>query len=355
MTPQHGDKPATAQDVAELAGASRTAVSFVLNGKEEGNVSAATRERILAAASELNYSPHPVARSLRTQRTHLIGIVTDAIASSPFAGQLLDGASQLAGERGYLAAVFDSGGRVDRELEAAQEFRRRRVDGLVYASMGLREVADVPTAGLPVVLANCFSADAGLPSVIPAEREAGTAAAQLLVDFGHREIATITGDIAIAGRWRHEGFATRLAEQGCTPEVLSLGKRNWTIDEGFWAATALLDRAAVKRPTAVFCVTDRVAAGALLASARLGLRVPEDVSILGFDDQEELAANLVPALTTFALPHRQMGETAVAMLVDRLTGGTVPATPTLLPSPAVLRESVAAPARKRSGSTARRR
>lgn len=347
MTPQDRGKPATAQDVADLAGASRTAVSFVLNGKEQGNVSAATRERILAAAAELNYSPHPGARSLRTQRTHLIGVITDAIASSPFAGQLLDGASQLAGERGYLAAVFDSGGRADRELAAAQEFRRRRVDGLVYASMGLREVSDVPRVGLPTVLANCFMAESTMPTVIPAEREAGAAAAQLLLDFGHREIATITGDIAIAGPQRHEGFVGRLAEHGCRPEVGWLRDRNWTIDEGYRAATALLDRVAADRPTAVFCVTDRIAAGALLASARLGLRVPADVSILGFDDQEELAANLVPALTTFALPHRQMGEMAVAMLVDLVGGVTEVPAHQRLPSPLVMRDSVAAPARGR--------
>lgn len=342
-------RPATAQDVADLAETSRTAVSFVLNGKGEGNVSAATRERILAAASELDYSPHPGARSLRTSRTHLIGVVTDAIASSPFAGQLLDGASQLAREHGYLVAVFDSGGRTERELEAAQEFRRRRVDGLVYASMGLREVADVPDAGLPTVLANCFASDAALPSVIPAEREAGAAAAQLLLDHGHRAIATITGDIAIAGPWRHEGFTARLADHGRTPEVCSVGMRNWTIDEGYRSAGTLLDRPVARRPTAIFCVTDRVAAGALLAAARLGLRVPGDVSILGFDDQEELAANLVPALTTFALPHRQMGEAAIKLLVDQLAGLTTPATPLLLPSPLVLRESVAAPARARRG------
>ena len=340
---QHFEKPATAQDVADLAGASRTAVSFVLNGKEHGNVSAATRARILAAAEELNYSPHPGARSLRTQRTHLIGVITDQIASSPFAGRLLDGASQLAGERGYLAAVFDSGGRVDRELEAAQEFRRRRVDGLIYASMGLREVTEIPAVGLPTVLANCFASDDALPSVIPDEPAAGAAAAQLLLDHGHRQIATITGDIVIAGPWRHEGFTARLADHGCAPEVFSLKQRGWTIDEGFRAATTLLDRPERHRPTAIFCVTDRVAAGALLAAARLGLSVPLDVSILGFDDQEELAANLVPALTTFALPHREMGQRAMALLADQLAGVTPSSAQVLLPSPAVHRESVAGP------------
>lgn len=348
MTSQRAERPATAQDVADLAGTSRTAVSFVLNGKGLGNVSAATRERVLAAAEKLNYSPHPGARSMRTQRTHLIGVITDAIASSPFAGQLLQGASHTARARGYLVAVFDSAGRADQEFEAAQEFRRRRVDGLVYASMGLREVTEVPEAGLPTVLANCFSADADLPSVIPAEREAGAAAAQVLLDHGHTAIATITGDTAIAGPLRHEGFLARLAEHGVTPEVHELYDRNWTIDEGFRAATTLLDRPAVDRPTAIFCVTDRVAAGALLAAARLGQRVPADVSILGFDDQEELAANLVPALTTFALPHRQMGEVAITMLIDRLAGGVrPPTTRLLLPSPLVLRDSVGAPVRRR--------
>ncbi|HWC24387.1 MAG TPA: LacI family DNA-binding transcriptional regulator [Flexivirga sp.] len=347
MAAKHRGKPATAQDVADLAETSRTAVSFVLNGKEDGNVSAATRERILRAAAELNYSPHPGARSLRTQRTHLIGVITDSIASSPFAGQLLDGASQLARRHGFLVAVYDTGGHADRELEGAQEFRRRRVDGLIYASMGLRQISDVLAVGLPTVLANCFAPDTDLPSVIPAEREAGAAAAAVLLDHGHRAIATINGDTAIAGPLRHEGFVGHLAEHDCVPEVQSLGGRDWTIDEGFRAATALLNRPPADRPTAIFCVTDRVAAGALLAATRLGLGIPDDVSILGFDDQEELAANLVPALTTFALPHRQMGEAAVAMLIDQLAGVTLSSRPTLLPSPLVLRESVAAPPRRR--------
>ncbi|RNI25276.1 LacI family DNA-binding transcriptional regulator [Flexivirga caeni] len=346
MASQHRAKPATAQDVADLAGSSRTAVSFVLNNKAQGNVSEATRERILKAAAELDYRPHPVAQSLRTQRTHLIGVITDAIASSPFAGQLISGATELALQQGYLAAVFDSNGQPEAERRAAREFRRRRVDGLIYASMTLREVSDVPDAGLPTVLANCFTADDRLASLIPDEDSAGAAAAELLVSLGHRRIAMISGGRAIAGRMRQTAFVERLAASGQRPAVRVL-PGEWTIDAGYDAAIPVLDVSRATRPTALFCVNDRVAAGALLAATRLGLRVPAELSILGFDDQEELAGNLVPALTTFALPHRSMGICAMETLIAQLAARTQDEDPTdraprrrLLESVLVRRESV---------------
>lgn len=361
-----GERPATAQDVADLAGTSRTAVSFVLNGKADGNVAADVQDRVRAAAQQLNYSPHPGARSLRTQRTHLIGIVTDTIASSPFAGRLIAGASRCALENGYLAAVFDSHQRPEVEARAAQEFRTRRVDGLIYASMNLREVSDVARAGLPTVLANCFMPGDELESVIPDEITAGAEAADVLLSFGHRRIATITGvtnaagEPDVAGEWRTTAFKERLATADVSPSV-SLVPGDWSIDAGYHAAVRLLDVVADARPTAVFCINDRIAAGTMLAAARLGLAVPGDLSILGFDDQEDLAANLVPSLTTFALPHTEMGVAAMLRLITLVTAaapskttsgasdsqtGTVEHLPRrrLLPSRLVARDSVGPPA-----------
>nr|WP_281358864.1 substrate-binding domain-containing protein [Flexivirga aerilata] len=276
-------------------------------------------------------------------------MITDSIASSPFAGQLLGGATDRARERGHLVAVFDSGERPALEEQAAEEFAGRRVDGLIYASMGLREVASVPDVGLPTVLANCFDARGELPSVIPAEEEAGATAARCLLDMGHRQIGVITGDLVVAGPRRLAGFTKTLAESGVKPVAVQELRGGWTIDAGFHATRAMLTRAdgqlRQRRPTAIFCVNDRVAAGALLAAAGLGLAVPADLSILGFDDQEELAANLVPSLSTLALPHREMGRQAVDLLLDVVEQPDAPVTPTLreLPSPLVWRESVAAP------------
>jgi LacI family transcriptional regulator len=338
MAKKASGKEPTAQDVADLAGVSRTAVSFVVNNKAEGSVSDQTRQRILEAASKLGYQPNPVARSLRIQRTHMIGLVTDRIASSPFAGQLLSGATERALQGRHLVAVFDSAGNPDRERDAAKEFRRRRVDGLIYAAVAVRELAQIPDVGLPTVLANCFVADDRLPAIIPDDKQAGIDAAEFLIGVGHRRIAMITGDDAIAGPWRRQGFEDRLAEDGCQTKIFRLPDQ-WTIDAGYHAASRLLgDRR--RAPTAVFCVNDRVAAGALLAAARLGLAVPGDVSILGFDDQEELAPNLVPALTTFALPHRSMGEAAVDLLLARLGEVGVEPMRHRLPCPLVIRQSV---------------
>ena len=342
-----------AADVARLAGVSRTAVSFVLNGRAGGNIAPATAERVRAAAQELGYSPDRVAQSLRLQRTHVVGLVTDEIASSPFAGRLLSGAVDRAAESGYVLVLFDSQGRVEREQEAIEEFSRRRVDGLVYAAMHLREATHLPTTTLPLVLANCLDPTGRHSSTTPDNVGAGAQAARHLLGLGHRRILMLGGPDDIAGEQRRDGFRSAALEVGLGAEqapVINLG-RVWTIDVGYAGAMSVFtdERGEVlpadERPTGVFAVNDRVALGALLALCRLGLDVPRDVSIVGFDDQEQLAAHVVPALTTFALPHRQMGETAVDRLLARLIRSREPAREgtLLLPCALVERESTAPP------------
>jgi LacI family transcriptional regulator len=311
-------REATAADVAARAGVSRTAVSFVLNDKASGNIAPDTRDRILGAAAELGYTPHPVARSLRTRRTQVIGMITDAIASSPFAGRILSGATDRARERGHLVAVFDTQSRPELEVEAAAELRRRRVDGLLYASMGLTALEDLPDFRLPTSLANCWLPDDRCPAVIPDEIRAGEVAADHLLALGHRKIGVITGSINPAGPMRLKGFRARLAADGLKPVVVERLRTHWTIDAGYAATVRILERA--ERPTAIFCVVDRVAVGAVLAAARHGLDVPGDLSIMGFDDQEEVASKMVPGLSTMALPHREMGEHAVDRLLDQVEG-----------------------------------
>lgn len=330
--------------MAARAGVSRTAVSFVLNGNDAGNVSTPTRDRILAAAAELGYTPNLVASSLRRQSTRQVGIITDAIATSPFAGRLLRGAMERAGERGFMVSLFDTAERPERETTAAQELQRRRADGMLYAAMGLRELAHVPDVGLPVVLANCFVPGDGVPCVIPDEQLAGRAAGQHLLSCGHRRITMLGGTPpAVAGPLRAEGFRAAMDAAGLPASQTPVVTAGWTIDAGYAAACRVLD--AGDRPTAVFAVNDRVAVGVLLAAARLGLSVPGDLSVVGFDDQEELAANVVPALTTLALPHHQMGERAMDILLDLHAEALEPDRPRrqLLDCPLVVRDSVSPP------------
>lgn len=342
VSPSRPSRP-KAVDVARRAGVSITAVSFVLNGNDAGNIAPSTRDRILAAAAELGYVPDPVARSMRSRRSHVLGLVTDSIASSPFAGRLLTGAMDAAAERGYVVVAYDSQDHRDREQLAVDELLRRKVDGIVYATMGLREMTALPSTTLPMVLANCTAPGTPYLSVIPDETQAMKTAAEYLVGLGHRRITMLSGpgaggpgrgagrsgvpgdryhDGNMAGPIRSRAFRAALRRLGIQPpEVITAG---WTIDAGYAGAIRALGadngraKARTDRPSAIFAVTDRVATGVLLATASLGLRVPRDLSVMGMDDQEQLAAHVVPALTTLALPHRAMGNRAVTALLDQI-------------------------------------
>ncbi|MDN3029142.1 LacI family DNA-binding transcriptional regulator [Streptomyces sp. S.PB5] len=337
-----GTRP-TSKDVARLAGVSHTAVSFVFNGRAEGNLSPATQERIRQAAARLGYRPDPVARGLRRRRTAVIGLVTDEIASSPFAGRLLRGAMETAWDSEHLVLTIDSGGDLAKEDAAVAELLDRRVDGIIYAAMSLRRVR-VPE-GLHrthSVLANCVPEDDSLPAVIPAERAGGRTAARLLLDEGHRRVAMIGGQDDIASAERLRGFRDALRAEGITVPKDHVLRTGGEISGGYEGALRILEGASPdQRPTGVFCYNDRVAAGVLHAATRLGIAVPEQLSVVGYDDQEHMAAHLTPALTTVALPHRAMGEAAARLLLDSIdTGRTPPATVRRLACPVISRASV---------------
>ncbi|MFE7174209.1 LacI family DNA-binding transcriptional regulator [Streptomyces sp. NPDC057616] len=333
----------TSRDVARLAGVSHTAVSFVFNGRAEGNLSPATQERIRQAAARLGYRPDPVARGLRRRRTAVIGLVTDEIASTPFAGRLLRGAMETAWDNDHLVLTVDSGGDPAKEDAAVAELLDRRVDGIIYAAMSLRRVR-VPE-GLHrthSVLANCLPEDDSLPAVIPAERAGGRTAARLLLEQGHRRVAVIGGQDDIASVERLRGFRDALRAEGITVPKDRVLRTGGEISGGYDGATRVLGTTpADRRPTGIFCYNDRVAAGVLHAATRLGIEVPGDLSVVGYDDQEHMAEFLTPPLTTVALPHRAMGEAAARLLLDSIeTGRTPPAATRRIACPVISRASV---------------
>jgi LacI family transcriptional regulator len=341
-------RKATSQDVADLAGVSRSAVSLVLNGRGQGNISAENQAAILAAARELSYTPNSVALTLRTRRSSTIGVVTDSIATSAFAGRLLQGASERAAAHGYLLLVIDTQNDRDQEERAFDTLRNRQVDGFIYAAMSLKPYE--PTASLTsptAVLANCFDPAERVPSFIPDETLGSRVATRHLIEHGHRDVVMLTGTAdVIASGLREQGFAEALAEAGLSvPTPVPAG---WDIDKGYAAAMHVLTTYD-PRPTAIFCVNDRAAIGVVLAAATLGLTVPGDLSLVGYDDDENVAPFLVPALTTVRLPHREMGESAMQHLLDRLGAEddhVAPATArVLLDCPLVMRDSVASPSR----------
>ncbi len=334
---------------------------MVLNGRGDGNIAVEKQAAILAAAAELDYTPNSVALSLRNQRTHTLGVVTDAIATTAFGGRLLEGAARAAEQAGFVLVVMDTHRDAAREGQAYRTLLDRRVDALAFAAMTFREY-EVPAvmSSVPAVLADCVDPDGQVLGFVPDEVDGGYQAARAVLDAGHRDVVLLAGQADVPGEQhklapgqRELGFRRALQEAGLpVHEPIVAG---WDITSGYRAASALL--AGTPRPTAVVCANDRVALGAVLAAGALGLRVPADLSVVGYDDDENLAPFMVPPLTTVRLPFKEMGEQAVRHLLDQLTGrttGQAPAGSTctghaparvLLPCPLIARGSVAPPAR----------
>ena len=336
-------------DVARAAGVSPTTASFVLAGREDMRISEAAKERVRAAAAELGYRPNLTARSLRTQVTRTIGFVSDTIATDPFAGETVRGAINAAIERGHLLLIAETEGDAELERRLIDDMLDRQVDGLIYASMFTREVS-VPEAagGHPLVLLNAFAPDTGVAAVIPDELGAGSArsrsarrprsAAEVLLEAGHEEgihlVGALPGDV-FAARERSAGIKATLGAAGTA--LASIIKCSWAPQPAHDAVAAFL--AGGGRPTALICVNDRVAFGALQALQDARLRVPADVSIVSFDDSD-LARWSRPAFTSLALPHEAMGRTAVELLLEP------PELPSVrhVPMPLRRRDSVGPPA-----------
>jgi LacI family transcriptional regulator len=336
----------TSKEVAERAGVSRAAVSLVLNGRGDGNIAPAKQEAIRAAARELQYTPNSVARSLRNQRTHTIGVVTDAIVTSAYGGGVLAGAIEVAGAAGYLLLVLDTGGDPEREAAAFEVLLARQVDGLVFAAMALRPYrAPGPMRELPAVLTNSYEPDNAVTGVACDEVGGGRAATRVLLDHGHRDIVLLRGTGAlVAAQRRVQGFEETCRAAGLVPaEPVPAG---WEIRDGYRAARQVL--AGPTRPTGLICANDRVAVGAVLAARELGLDVPGDVSVVGYDDDENVAPVMVPALTTVAIPHEAMGAEAMRRLLSTLDGSATGPEQVRLPCPLIERASVAPPARPSS-------
>ncbi|MGJ3189202.1 LacI family DNA-binding transcriptional regulator [Paenarthrobacter sp. FR1] len=342
------NRKATALDVAKRAGVSRSAVSLVLNGRGDGNVAKESQDRIRAAAVELNYSPNAIALSLRNQRSRVIGILSDEVVVSPFDGNIIGGADDIARSRGFVTVVMDTERDTARDASAIETLLDRQVDGLMYVTVGLKPI-DVPQGMLrvPSVLANCYDArpQPQLHHVIPDEVTGGREATEHLLTLGHRDIALLAGsEDSPAAPLRVQGYRDAHTSAGLKASEGRIFMIGWDIDAGFHGAMKLLDDVSpAERPTAIMCANDRLAVGVALAAARLGLRVPEDLSIMGYDDEARIADTMVPALTTMALPLREIGRAAMTTLLDAIEGndGTATGTTveTMVPCRLVTRES----------------
>lgn len=315
---------------------------MVLNGRVQGTVAAATQKRVLDAAAELGYTRSALAISLKEQRSRTIGLITDEIATSPFAGRMARAASVAAAAAGYMVITMDLSLRDHTVEDAARLLAERQVDGLLYATMGRMRVRR-PTIppGIPLVLLNCELERAGdeeglegsraadgaggvpqgagvdLPTYVPDDHGGARRAARRLLETGHRRIVMLSGDDQSLGVVEREaGFREELAAAGLEARILPVG---WQMDDGYRATARLLGEPVP--PTGLFCIRDRVAAGALHAAAAAEVAVPGDLSVIGFDDEDFFAERLTPPLTTIALPHEEMGRRGMEALLELLGEG----------------------------------
>ncbi|MFG1950345.1 LacI family DNA-binding transcriptional regulator [Micromonospora sp. NPDC048830] len=340
---------ATQKDVAVRAGVSVATVSMVLAGRDAGRVTPLVRAAVQRAAAELGYVPNLIARGLKTRRTHTIGLLSDAVASTPFAGQLLAGAQQEAWNRGYLLLSIDTGGDHALDAPAIQALTQRHIDALVYACMYHREVQLPPLpAGLPVVILDGRPANEddgrAIDWVVPDEVGGARAAVEELIRAGHSRIGFCTQrDDVPATRGRLAGYIAAHRDAGLdVDESLIVAADDNTAPHGANAAAHLLRRP--DRPTGLFCFSDRIAMGAYRAARALDLGVPSDLSIVGFDNQEFVADSLAPPLTTIQLPHFEMGRWSAQAVLRRLSGDDDPQPRIrVMPAPLIRRGSVQTP------------
>ncbi len=338
-------KGATIRDVARRARVSHQTVSRVINGHD--NVTAETRERVLGAIRELEYVPSAVARSLSSQRTHTLGMVTTDVSDHFFA-EAVAGAEAEARKRGYFLIIGSiEEGSEDDERTYLRLMLERRVEGLIVAVPRLRLAKDDLLADavlrIPTVLVASDIELAGADHVDIDNRRGGLEATAYLVAQKHRLIATITGPLDWpSARARLDGYRDALRDAGISPDrSLVEPCVDWGLDSGRRAAERLLESA--PKLTAIFAQSDLLALGAIAALRARGMRVPEDVSVVGFDDIP-VSSVFDPPLTTVRQPMREVGQLAARLIGDRAASTRkMKGTRHTLRAPLVIRGSVARP------------
>jgi LacI family transcriptional regulator len=337
---------ANLKDVARLADVDPSTVSRVLRGDPSQAVRSETRERILVAARALHYRPNALARGLRTRRTDTIGLIIPSLENVGFS-DATRGIQAAAAAEGKLVVVVEAdalrGGAADGEEHYAKLITDGRLDGLILAFATLEDhfVAQLAIRDLPLVLVNRRTS--GVHRSVVVDDEAGMQlATRHLLELGHRRIALIGLDAETdTARRREAGYRQALVEAGLGFEECLVNNAAPTEEEGRDALTALLGRAG-DRPTGIVVASLRGAIGVLAGLREASLSVPEDVSVVAFNDHP-LAAHLAPPLTTVRMPNFRMGQQAVRMLLMAAEGG--PVTDLMIEDPPelVVRRSTAPP------------
>lgn len=338
--PEH---PATLRDVAAAAGVHPATASRALNPETRLLVSEKTAQRVAAAAVKLDYRPNPVARSLRTRRSHTVGVLIPDL-TNPIFPPIVRGLEDKLAAAGYVALLGNTDADGSRERVLFEQMRARHVDGFVLATATLHDrlLAEAADAGLPVVLMNRLAPDYSFPSVSVDNDQGARMAVTHLAKLGHTRIAHIAGpQEASTGVSRLRGFRAGMASHGLeVDENLIAYSTRYTIEEGTRCGRELLDRPGDF--TAVAAANDMLAIGCYAALEEAARRCPDDISVIGFNDMP-FVDRLRPPLTSVRFPHYQLGTEAAQLLLERINGSDRPVKVLYLAPELIVRGSTAAP------------
>ena len=333
-------RAARIHDVARLAEVSTATVSRALATPER--VSPEARARVLEAIAKTGYVPNPAARTLRSQKTYMVLVVLPDL-SNTFFSKILRGIEETLFEAGYGMIISDLDGSPAKEAHFAAFTAAGRVDGAILLNghlFGQSRDGEGQPARVPIPLVALCEAIPGadIPQIEIDNRAAASRMTQHLASLGHRSIAYVSGPPSnVLERERFQGFKEGLQAAGMPYDPALVIPGDYTIEAGVAAGERLVAQGT--RPTAVFCTSDEMAIGLMRTLLSSGLRVPEDISVAGFDDIE-FAAVAEPSLTTIHQPRRELGQAAATALIDLLQGRTTPKR-IRLETELVIRDSVA--------------
>lgn len=331
---------ATMKDVAAMAGVSTATVSRALMNPEK--VSGSTRQKVEQAVLAVGYSPHALARNIKRNESRTILVIVPDICD-PFFADVIQGIEQTAASHGYLVLIGDCAQQNQQERTFVNLIITKQIDGMLLLGSNLpfdaskEEQRNLP----PMIMANEFAPELELPTVHIDNLTAAFEAVHYLYQLGHKRIACLAGPEKMPlSHYRLQGYIQALRRNSLPVESRYIARGDFSYESGAQAVTSLM--ALPEPPTAIFCHSDVMAIGALSQAKKMGLRVPQDLSLVGFDDLK-LTQYCDPPLTTVTQPRFEIGKQAMLLLLEQLQGNSVPSGSRLLDSKLTIRGSTAAP------------
>ena len=330
---------ATMKDIARLAQVSTSTVSHVINGSRF--VSDEIREKVMRIVAELNYTPSAVARSLKVRETKTIGLLVTA-TNNPFFAEVMAGVEQYCQQHQYNLIIATTGGDSKRLQQNLQTLIHKQVDGVLLMCGDSRFQADMELeVSLPLVVMDWWFTELNADKILENSERGGYLATKSMVDAGHQKIGIITGNLRKSvAKNRLQGYKKALSEANIVLNPDWIVESHFDFEGGIVGAQKLL--ALLDRPTAIFCCSDTIAIGAYQAIQNQGLRIPQDISIMGYDDIE-LARYLFPSLSTISQPKAELGRLAVETLLQRIQEPNENYRTLVLEPTCILRESISSP------------